>query len=150
MQRFFGCVQAKACPATDVFSGKALKEWRREVEPMLGKKLVIHNASLVATVSQPKFAAKWQRRWGNATKKLARAGYNRAALSALGNGKGLVRIAPRVALALGTFDMTMRGRQRTEYLLLTMFKQADGWRIVYIEDSPGQHVRFLVKNKPTP
>jgi len=144
--RFFACAQASQCVGPQVFMGKALKEWK-QIQPMLHK-VQITNTALVANINDPKGAAKWRRKWSSAASEIAKSGYNLAELKKLGMGQAVVRIGPKVAIALMIIEMKMGKKERKEHLLLTMFRKSDGWRITFIEDSPSRHVRYLKRNKP--
>ncbi|MCH6574854.1 MAG: cell division protein FtsQ, partial [Bacteroidetes bacterium] len=75
----------------------------------------------------PKLAAKWKRRWTKASNKLAKAGYKLAALLRLGNGTGVIVIAPRVALALIVFEVRMTSRHKKKIKKeLTYIKELEG------------------------
>lgn len=144
---FWRCLEGKACPAATLFKSEGVALWARVSRKL--RKVTVKQLYLVPTVPAA-FRAKYQKRWGAAVAKLAAAGYDRRALLRLGDGKGIVNAAPRVALAFMAIDIVKKssGRAKTEYVFVVLWRSGYRYHVAYWEDSTHSITRFMTTHKP--
>lgn len=143
--RLWRCVRGKRCASRKVFRGRALKEWPRAQRKL--RQITVLDTALVKKLPAG-YGAKLKRRWGRHLPALSKAGHRTAALARLGQGKAIVTLKPRVALALTSLKMQRRGRVKTEHLFLVLWKVKGRWYVAHLEDSPGSIARFLIGHTP--
>lgn len=145
---FFKCLKGPTCSTTKVLRGRtAFDEWKRLVRIRQRRGIVVKSTALTANVPA-RFKDRWKNRWFKAVAELKTAGYSAARLKKLGLGKSIVRASSKVSVAFVSITFEKRGRLKTEYLVLVLWRIKRRWYMAYWEDSPRSLTRFMKTKKP--
>lgn len=148
VRAFWQCVKRPGCTTGKILTGPTARDlWKRIERKRKQRGIVVKNTALVPTVPA-RFADRWKRQWSAATAELNKAGYNASRLKKLGLGRAVVRASANVAVAFTSVAFERRGRAKTEYLMLVLWRVKGKWYVAYWEDSPAILVRFMKSNRP--
>ena len=145
---FFACLKGPTCSTTKVLRGRtALDEWKKVVRIRQRRGIVFRSGALVRRVPD-RFKDRWKNRWFKAVGDMKTAGYSASRLKKLGLGSSIVKASSKVSVALVSITYDQRGRSKTDYLVLALWRVKHKWYVAFWEDSPRSFVRFMKKNKP--
>jgi outer membrane protein OmpA-like peptidoglycan-associated protein len=153
INRFFACLTGQRCNPKKVFFGaRAHKKWSA-IKQKIGrhKRLQVRFLAKVADYegknarpeTRRKIRRQWDKRWGRAVQKLARAGFVKKKLAKLGRGRGWVKANATTVVALVQVRYKMLGHTRTDLAMMVLIKKRAGWRLAFWDDQPKDIVRFL-------
>jgi hypothetical protein len=145
---FFKCLKGPTCSTTKVLRGrKAFDAWKRLVRERPRRGIVVKSTALVRNVPA-RFKVRWKTRWFKAVAELKTAGFSAPRLKKLGLGKAIVRANSKVSVAFVSVTYEKRGRLKTGYLVLVLWRVKRRWYVAFWEDSPRTFTLFMKKNKP--